>query len=288
MTSSKDLALGFLVILAWAANTIATKFITFEVDPFTGLSLRLAIAVLVCIPLIRWPGREKFWLMFQISMLLVVMHWSSLIWGIDKLDASMASILLQTQVIFSVLLGRFLFNEKFGWRTGVGIALGIAGVAVLVGLPEHPPSMAGVLVMIFSMLSIALSYARMKTLTGVSPLNYIAHMHILAFIPVLALTFIFEKPFEADWSAINYPVLIIGLLFQVFIVSGSHMLWQRLMSRNTMSGLPNLTLLLPILGVIMAMIALGEKLTPTMLLGGIITMTGVAIIMVRRHKKLQA
>ncbi len=285
--SPRDLTLGLLVILTWATNTVAIKLITLEVEPFTGLAIRLAIGSLIFAPFFRWPGKKDFILIAQIVGLLVVLHWGSLIWGIDKLDASMASILLQTQVIFSTLIGFFFFGEKFGWRTKGGIAMGIAGVIVLVGLPQNPPSMAGVASMIFSMMMIASAYARMKNLHGIGPMNYMAHLHILGVLPVTALAFIMEKPMAIDPAQISYYILVPALLFQVIIVGGAHTLWQRLMTRNAMSSLPNLALLLPVFGVIISVLTLGESITWPMIAGGILTMTGVAIIMVRRQKKLE-
>lgn len=284
MVVKRDLFLGLLVITVWAANTVAIKFITIEVTPFVGLAIRLFLGSIIFAPFFRWQGKQKFWLITQIIMLLAVLHWGSLIWSIDKLEASMASILLQTQVIFTTLLGYFIFKERFGWRTFAGIAMGIAGVAILVGLPQNPPSMIGVIGMAFSMLSIALAYARMKSLSDIAPLNYMAHMHIIAVIPVTIIALLIEKPLQTDWSGIDYTILIPALLYQVFIVAGAHMLWQRLMTRNKMSGLPNLSLLLPVIGVTFSILLLGETITPAILIGGTITTVGVGIVMLRKQK----
>lgn len=285
MITSRDIFLGLLVILAWAGNAVVIKFITLELPPFTGLALRLALASIIFLPFLRWTGKDNFIRLVQIMLFMSVLHWGSLIWAINQLEASMASIMLQTQVIFTVLIGRFVFAEKFGWRTASGIGIGIIGVIILVGLPQNPPPLAGVLGMVFSMLTVAISYAFMKGLKGVSPTNYIAHMHIIALLPGIALAFIFEKPTAIEWGAINYTILIPTMIYQVFIVSAAHMLWQRLMTRNAMSGLPNLTLLLPVLGVIFSIIMLGETLTPSMMMGGIITTLGVGIVMIRQTNK---
>ena len=283
--SKRDLLLGLLVIMAWAGNATALKFITMDVEPFTGLTIRLILGSLIFLPFLRWPGKEKFWLIVQIIFLLVVLHWSSLIWAVDKLEASTSAILFQMQVIFATLIGVFVFKEKIGWKTSSGIAIGIAGIIILVGMPQTPPAIDGVLVMTFSMFTFAASYARMKALKDISPLNYSAYMHILPLIPIAAITIMIEEPIKTDWQAIN-PVPFIGsLIYQLIIISGAHMLWQRLMTRNAMSGLPNLALLLPVFGVIFAMIFLGDKLTRDMIAGGLVTMFGVGIIMLRQQKK---
>ncbi len=284
--SKRDLLLGLLVILGWAGNTVVIKFITIELEPFTGLTIRLAIGSLVFLPFLRWTGEKTFFQLAQIVFFMSVLHWGSLIWAIDKLGASMSAIIMQIQVIFAILVGRFFFAETFGWRTWAGIAIGITGVIVLVGLPETPPPIEGVLAMVFSMMTIVIAYARMKTLEGVSSVNYVGHMHIIALLPIAGTALLLENPMEVDWSALNKTTLIPAFAYQIIIVSGVHMLWQRLMARNAMSGLPNLTLLLPIFGVILAFIFLGESLSPAMLFGGLLTTCGVGIVMIRKQKRI--
>ena len=200
----------------------------------------------------------------------------------------MAAILMQMQVIFAALIGRFFFNETFGWRTSAGIGLGILGVAVLVGLPQNPPAFVGVLGMVFSMATLATSYARMKAMKGISSINYIAHLHVIGIIPAIALMFMFETPQNVQWMELNYKLLIPAFLYQALVMSASHMLWQRLIARNTMSTMPNLTLLLPVFGVIMAMLAFGDTITATMIAGGTLTMLGVGIIMIRKQKRIES
>lgn len=287
MLTRRDIGLGLLVVAIWALNAVIIKFITHEVEPFTGLCLRLAIAAIAFAPFFRPLPRKQFLHLLQITVLICVLHWASLIWAINLLDASMAAILLQLQVVFSLLWGWLFFNERFGWRTGIGIALGVAGVAVLVGMPDHPPSIAGVIGIILSVLTLTLGYARMKGLEGVGGMNYIAQTHIFALPPMVLIAFAFETPLQADWSGIDYATLLPCLLFQVFIVGYAHMLWQRLMNRNAMSSLPNLTLLIPLLGVIFAVILLGEQITMVMVAGGFITTIGVAIILIRKQQKRQ-
>jgi len=287
MVSYRDLLLGILCMLVWAGNGIVIKAITLELEPFTGLAIRFAVALLFFAPFFRWPGKEQFKVLFQVCFFMSICHWGSLIWAVNMLDASMAAILMQMQVIFAALIGRFFFAEKFGWRTSAGIGLGIIGVAVLVGLPENPPALLGVLGMVFSMGTLAISYARMKSMKNISPINYIAHLHVIGVIPAIILMFVFESPqTDLDWGALNYTLLIPAFLYQALVMSASHMLWQRLIAKSTMSSMPNLTLLLPVFGVVMAMLTFGDTITSTMIAGGALTMIGVGIVMMRKQKKL--
>ncbi|MFN3700525.1 MAG: DMT family transporter [Alphaproteobacteria bacterium] len=287
MLTRRDLWLGLLVIVLWALNTVVIKVITNELEPFTGLTLRLLFASILFLPFIRLVSREQFWVLFQITLLISVLHWASLVWSISKLEASMAAILLQMQVIFSLFWGWLLFNERFGWRTAVGIVIGIAGIIVLVGMPEEPPPLDAFIGIVFSVIALTLGYARMKSLPAMGGCNYIVYTHILALPALLFMAFAFESPMEIDWGGVNHFNLWFALLFQVCVVSFSNMIWQRLLARNAMSVLPNLTLLIPVLGVIFAVILLGDVITVSMIFGGALTTLGVGIILLRKSQKLK-
>ena len=285
MLSTRDLLLGLLVIVIWAVNVVTIKIFVSELPPFTAQTIRFGLTVLIFLPFMRWPGWKKFSLIAQIAILLCVLHQGALFWSLTKLEASMTSILLQLQVIFSVILGAALFGEKFGWRTGVGVAFGIVGVIILVGLPEQPPAMVGVIGMIVCTSTLALAYARMKALTDIAPATYICLVHVVAVVPVGMASLALEAPLDIEWGALDTQKLAAVILYQVLIVSSAHMLWQRLMSRNSLGIMPTLTLLVPVLGVLASVIMLGEKITPSMVIGGAVTIFGVAIIMVRKSQK---
>ena len=285
MLSPRDLALGLLVITIWSANIVAIKIIVGELEPFTAMAMRFTLTALIFLPFARWPGWQKTSLIAQIAILLCVLHQGALFWSLVRLEASTTSILLQLQVIFSVIAGALLFKEKFGWRTASGIALGILGVVILVGMPTVKPDTSGVIGMIICTSTLALAYARMKALTEIAPATYLVVLHAIAAVPIIVMAFTLEAPLAIDWEQVNMTKFIAVLAYQVTLTSLSHMLWQRLMSRSEMTILPTLTLLVPVMGVIFSALLLGEKITSAMLLGGVLTMAGVGIIMIRRQKE---
>ncbi len=284
--NKRDILLGLFVVIVWAGNAVALKFITNEIPPFTGMTLRIAVTSAIFLPFIRWPGRENFWQLVQVSLLMCFFHWGSLIWSVARLDASIAVILLQMQIIFSVILGRLFFTEKFGWRTALGMTIGFMGVLILVGTPANPPDILGVAGIVFTCVAIAFAYARMKTLKNIKPLNYIAHLHFWALIPAILMTFAFENPTQIPWENVNINIVIGVIVYQI-LVAIVHMVWQRLIGRNDMGVLTTMTFLIPFFGVSFAVLLLGESLTWPMLSGGLLTMLGVGVIIWRKQVKMK-
>ena len=130
--SQRDIALGILVVALWAMHTVVIKMIMVELEPVTALMIRLTLSSLIFVPFIRWPGKKRFILLCQIAALMAVLHWGTLFWALERLGAGMSVIIMQTQIIFSIGWGILLFGERIGWRSGVGVGMGLLGVIVLV------------------------------------------------------------------------------------------------------------------------------------------------------------
>jgi len=83
----------------------------------------------------------------------------------------------------------------------------------------------------------------------------------------------------ADWR------LWLSVAFQALLVTiFGYSVWYRLMRRFSVNQVMPFTLLVPLFGVLSGVIVFGDRLTPLMLIGGICTIIGVAIIVLRRPR----
>lgn len=281
----KATLLALLVIAIWGANIVAIRAGVLEMEPLTLLALRFSLTALVFLPFARWPGAKMAFIIFQVGLLMGVLHQGFLYPGLALLDAGTMSIILQTQVIFVTLLGWLFLGETIRWRTWTGIILGLAGVAVLVGGPSLHIDLTGLIYALLSSLFIAVCYVRMKALQNVHPLTFIAGMNLSSAIPMLGISY-FVAPDswhhmpDHDWSLLGWIVA-----FQVLVISLTHMVWQKLLANNPVSQVVPLTLLSPVFGVGFAALFLGDPITMPIVIGGLLTLAGVGIITVRRIQK---
>lgn len=283
--SLRDILLALLVMVIWAGNVIAIKLSVAELAPLTALALRFGLTGLVFLPFMRGLTRTTLRKLAEIALLMGFAHQGLLFIAMTYLPAGITSILLQTQVIFAALIGIFIFREQTGWRTWTGIILGITGVAVMVGAGQNGRDegfLTGFAIMILSTVALAFAYMRMKQLPPVQPATFLFGINGLAFPPVLAASLVMAPASWQNLPAANWAILGGVFLFQIVLVGLSHILWQRLLARNPISLVTPFVLLLPVLGVGLAVAMLGESLTLAMAAGGIITMSGVAIIILRR------
>ncbi len=280
----RDTLLCLLAIVIWAGNLIAIKLSIGELSPLTALAVRFGLAALVFLPFARWPGKESFLVLLQIGLLMGFIHQGLLFVGMAHLGAGITAVLLQAQVIFSVLIGWLVFKEHMSLRAWAGIILGIAGIGVITGLSgQGTASLTGVTMLIASTFVLALAYMRMKQLKPVRPATFLFGINALPFPFVLAASLLLEPGAlavipQADWGMLS---LVLG--FQIVFVGASHILWQRLLSRNPLSLVTPFTLLLPVFGMAMAFVMLNETIDLRTLLGAALTVAGVSLIVLRRR-----
>ncbi|MEM6780579.1 MAG: EamA family transporter [Pseudomonadota bacterium] len=278
--------LALLVSFLWGANFIVIKLGVAELPPLALLSVRFILTGLIFVPFIKWPGLKKAAMIASIGLLMGLLHQGFLYVGLQMMPAGLMSIILQSNIVLATLIGWFVFKEHIGWRTWTGIALGLVGIGILVGGPELYGPWIGYIYGLLSALFIALTYVMMKKIDHVHAPTYIGLMS-LPIAPFIALSsFMFEG---TEWltqtDQINWAILAPVIFYQVVIIAFSHILWQRLMVQNPMSQVIPWTLLIPVFGVIIGMLVFGEALTVPILLGGGLTIAGVAIITFRKIKK---
>ena len=128
----RDLGLVLLICLFWATNFLTSAHALREVPPFLFTAMRMGLLALLLAAFMRVPPRSQWGRLFAVAMFNGVLHFGTSFLAL-KLAGNLSSPAIVTQVYvpMSVLLAWWLLGERFGWRTGVGVAISFAGVLVL-------------------------------------------------------------------------------------------------------------------------------------------------------------
>ena len=128
----RDLLLVLLIVLAWAGNFLTSALALREIPPFLFTALRFA---LLALPLLYWmkrPAPGQWPRLIAMGLCVGVLHFGLSFLALKLSgDLSSPAIVLQSYVPMTTLLAWQVLGERFGWRTGVAIALSFAGVLVL-------------------------------------------------------------------------------------------------------------------------------------------------------------
>lgn len=281
--SLRDLFLGLTVVLLWGFNIVTAKWGVAEVPPLLFTALRFAAVGVLVVPFFRLP-RAALRDILLLSVTFGTGGFGLMFASFALVEGSTAAIVSQLVVPFSVLLGVFVLKEKPGPRRIFGIALALAGVLVIAGQPQGVDPL-GIVLMVGSAACSATGNLFLKRLTQLPPLGVVGWMSLLATPQLLVLSLLLEDGHiaalqgasERMWWSLVYTVLAASIV--------AHSLWAGLVRRHELSRIVPFALLAPVTSVVCATIFLGEPLTPLKLVGGAITLTGVAIIQVRQAKK---
>ncbi len=193
------------------------------------------------------------------------------------LSASMSAILNATASFWTVLIAALWFGDVFTLRRFVGLALGILGVALLVGWSPLEPGLNTVL-SVLALLAAAFSYGLAANLTkaklqGASPLGMVTGALLTSSLCLAPL---------APWNPIRVTpdATVIACLLALALVCTAlaYLLFLPLVVRLGASRTSVVGLLVPIFGVAWGAILLGEAITLEKVLSCAVILIGAALV----------
>lgn len=260
----------FALSALWGGSFFLAKVAVAEVPPLTLVFYRVSIAALALLVYlglrgITIPGGTGVWSGFLIMGLINnVVPFSLLFWGQERMDAGLASILNATMPIFTVLVAhRLTTDEKITSGKLVGVLLGFAGVAVMLG-GGFSGSAAIPPVAMLAVLGAALSYAfasvfgRAFRKLGVKPAQ-VAFGQLTASSVLMVPVVLLWNPVP-DPSLISVDAALAVLALALVSTALAYILYFRILSSGGAVNISLVTLLVPVTAILLGALFLGERL----------------------------
>ena len=278
-----DICTAVLVAAIWGFGFTLAKAALGDFPPIFLMALRFCLAAAVLI----WFVRPPFGYMGRIFLITLVgagLQYSATFTGLKGIDASSAIIIVQLEPAFAALLAAVLLKDMIGWRRAMGMALAFVGVVILAGEPSVHTAYASAGLVALGAFLFAAGQVMTKALGGaVGGFQLTAWVSVFAVPQLFICTFLFERD---HWTALQNAdgIVWIAILYLGLIMTGlGYSLWYRLINRYSINLVMPFTLLLPFSTVISSVFLLGERLKPLVALGGLVTIAGVAVIIIRRN-----
>jgi len=282
----RALALVPLLGIVWGLNWPAVKIALGEIAPWTLRSTGMALGGLILAAAAAIRGQSlavprRHWPRLALGGILTIAAFNVLL-AFAQLSAatSRAAIVTYTMPVWATLFARPILGERFDRRRLLGLALGIAGLAVL-GLPLWRAGrfQIGLLYALLGGMSWAAGTVVTKRLPVAAPPFTVATWQLLigagaAAIGMLAFEGVpWPKPLAgATWVALAYHVLLAQAL--------AYVLWFAVLERIP-AGIASLgKLMAPAVGVIGAMIFIGERPSGADYLGLLLILAAAASVLV--------
>ncbi len=140
----RDRLLALLVVVIWGVNFVVIKFGLQGMPPFLLAGMRFLLVALPAIFFIPRPTIPWKWLLLY-GMTMSFAQFAFLFVAIKVgMPAGLASLVLQAQVFFTLLLGVVLMGEKLRVNHFVGIAIASGGMLALAQASLHKPGSGAV------------------------------------------------------------------------------------------------------------------------------------------------
>ena len=275
---TRELLLALLVPLTWALGFTVAKAALDEFPPLLLMSMRFFIAGLILIwfvPIPRHCLKDLFW----ISLVGSTIQYGLTFTGLSMIDASLGGIIVQLEVPFSVLLAVIFFRERPGLLRIIGMTISFIGVVLIAGRPGLSSHLEGILLTASGALVWAVGQILYKRISSqINGLTGIAWIGVIAAPQMLIGSMIFETGqvdalLNASWVGWT-SVIYLGLIMTVV----GYGIWFTVLSRNPVSHVMPVLLMLPVFTVLFSVILLGERPSLEVLLGGVTILAGVSLI----------
>ena len=277
----QHLALILLIDLIWAFNIVPLKLAVEAAGPLTAVTLRYVIVLVACLPWLRWlPGRMRWVLVTGVVAGALFMGLGGLAFALAD-NVSALAVAGQLGVPFSLILAVVIYKERIRWPRITAVALCFAGVAVMGFDPAIARESLALWLTVVASLCWAMGNLLFRKLVGVPVMTIHAWLAAVS-VPILAGTALVFEPQRLAavgnlswqvWACLAYSGLASSLL------GHGGMTW--LLQRYPVATVSPLTLPTPLLSVIIAVIAFDTPITVQMLIGGALTLIGVAVITLR-------
>jgi drug/metabolite transporter (DMT)-like permease len=278
------LGAGLAAVCLWGLAPVATRAAVGHLPVFPLLLIRLAAASLALLPW-AWPVFRRLRArsagrLLAAGVLGLVGYNLPVTLGLRWLPAATAGLLLATEPVWVLVLGRLFTGERGGVRPWLGSAAALVGVGVLAG-PGAISGTGGDHVLAGAGLVLAGTLAFGAYTIVVRPLSQefgaipaTAASTVVGTVPYLAAAGTLPAAGLAHLGATAWAEL-------AFLALGSTAVGLLLWNVAALSlGTAQVSLLLylePVVSVCGAAVFLGERVTPVMIGGGLLILTGVAV-----------
>jgi drug/metabolite transporter (DMT)-like permease len=254
--------------LAWGFNWTAMKLALSEVPPWSFRSLCLGLGSAVLFAVLRLGGQAVAWPKGQwrrlcVLALLNITAWNILVaFGLKMIASGRASILAYTMPVLAIPLSIWLLGERLTRGKAVGLALGMTGMALLIGegFVGIGASPLGSLLVLGAAASWALGSVLQKKYPVAMPAGaYTAWIMLLGGVPIFAGALLFE---DFAWLREVGTAAVLGTAYNVLVAFAfAYWAWIKLATSVSVTVFSLSILVIPVVGVFSGVVFLHERPT---------------------------
>lgn len=287
----RDVALALLVVAIWGSSFVPVRWALDEVPPLALAALRFLLAGFPAALLVRRP-EAPWWLVAAYGCAIGVGQYGITFIAIGLgMPGGLASLVIQAQVLLTILLAALLLRDPLHARQVAGVLVAAGGLAMLAWMKLRMGAAAtavGVGLTLLAALAWAVGnvlakHAAKRRAPESAPLDMfslVVWSSLAAPLPLLALSF----AFEGGWAPLHAigAMSLRGWLSTLFMSGVATIFgfatWNRLLHKHSTGSVAPFALLISIFGFGSTWLFLGEEMGPADVLASLVVLAGLAIV----------
>lgn len=271
--------LALAVVSIWGTNFVVIKVALGDLPPLLFAALRFTLALVPAMfflrrPAVGWGNLALYGLLIgvgQFGLLYIAMN--------GHISPGIASLVVQTQVFFTIGLSMRLNGERVRAFQWLALLLATGGVANILMHTDGTTTALGLALVLLASFSWAGGNMAAKRGQPESMLAYVVWSSAFAIPPLFALAFAFEgtdaiaaslrRADAATWAAVAWQSWG-NTLF-------GYVAWGWLLARHPAATITPMALLVPVFGMGASALLLAEPLPAWKLLSAVLVMAGLAL-----------
>lgn len=277
--SPRDAFLALMVAAVWGSNFVVIHAALAHLPPLLFATLRFAAALLPAVfflrrPDVPWRNLAAYGILVgagQFGLLYIAMK--------GHITPGLASLVVQSQVFFTIALASVLSRERLRPFQLAALAITSIGLAVILAHTDATTTPLGLLLVLLAAAAWAGSNIVVRASPGVDMLAYVVWASLFAVPPLAAFSLAFEgtdairsglaSADAATWAAVAWQA-VGNTLF-------GYAVWGWLLSRYHVAAVAPMALLVPVFGMGASALWLGEPLEAWKLAAAGLVMAGLAL-----------
>lgn len=271
--------LAVAVAATWGLNFVVIDVGLEEVPPLLLCALRFA---LVAFPLVFFVERPPIpWrLIAAIGVALGVVKFGLLFTSMDiGMPAGLASVVLQAQAPFTLLLAAALLRERPSGGQLAGLATALAGIALIAAARGGGVTAAGLILCVAAAAAWSVANLLMKRASAAEPLALMVWISLIPPLPLLVLSLSLDGPHAVGAALAGLDLRSIGAILYIAFLStlGGFAAWSWLMRTYPAGQVASFALLVPPFGLGFSALLLDERVGPVQVLAAALVVAGVVL-----------
>ena len=281
---TRDIFIALLVPILLGFGFVIAKPAMEYFPPFLLMGLRFTLPALI---LVWWFPIPKGLLLdiFKVSFIGSSLQYALTYSGLDLIDASSAVLLVQLETPFGILIAFFLLKEIPTIKNIFALVISFIGVIILTGAPNLEGQYLGIFLTLSGAFMWSLGAVMAKTIgKKIGAFALMTWLCVFSGPMLLIISMVFDgNPINYILSANFNSWLTLGFLGLIMqpIAYGA---WYFVLSKYPVNKVMPVLLVLPVTGLLTSIFLLGEDPPNQVFLGGLVIISGVALILFTKKK----